>query len=369
MAYYSEYPYTDPYRYNDDWLLGKMRELIEEWAAMQQQFSDLNDSFKALKEYVMNYFANLDIASEVENILNQWYANGKLESLLRQSLGGYIWSKRLWASIGGAFTYNSRGPLGESFLYYLIGNLGNARHQELTTAETGLNVNGPNSYYNQLLEYHGRTGKELSYFFFVIEKEDMENITLSSANVRAIAQYCYNNGITPMYFIYPPNNISMSAHEYQLWMSWRPLNMSLSRFVSPPYIPFLLGESDRTDTGLTPIGVDYIIDCALHSCFQVGNYFPKRIRDYVIDSENLKMTIVNVHYNDFGCILTVVCTITASIVSYTLPIAVKNTSAILTSANGQYAAVAIQSNILTIQRPGDSTFYSGTISLAYAGLV
>ena len=31
MAYNYEYPYTDPNRYNSDWLLNKVKELAEEW--------------------------------------------------------------------------------------------------------------------------------------------------------------------------------------------------------------------------------------------------------------------------------------------------------------------------------------------------
>ena len=47
MAYNYEYPYTDPNRYNDDWLLNKMKELegrldgiIEETLALTKTYVD-----------------------------------------------------------------------------------------------------------------------------------------------------------------------------------------------------------------------------------------------------------------------------------------------------------------------------------------
>lgn len=91
MAYNYEYPYTDPYRYNDDWLLRKMRDLIEEWAAMQKQFADLQTAFNDLKNYVMNYFANLNVQAEVNNKIDSMIADGSFAAIVNPLVNKYLY--------------------------------------------------------------------------------------------------------------------------------------------------------------------------------------------------------------------------------------------------------------------------------------
>lgn len=82
MAYNYEYPYVDPEKYNDDWLLNKMKELIEAWKKLDKKFDDLMAAFNDLKQYVTNYFDNLDLQEEVDKKLEEMLADGTLQNVI-----------------------------------------------------------------------------------------------------------------------------------------------------------------------------------------------------------------------------------------------------------------------------------------------
>lgn len=75
MAYNYEYPYTDPYRYNADWLLCAVKELSIEWKKVK-------DDWNTLRDFVENYFKNLDVSEEVSTVLNKWLDDGTLERII-----------------------------------------------------------------------------------------------------------------------------------------------------------------------------------------------------------------------------------------------------------------------------------------------
>ena len=70
MAYNYEYPYTDPNRYNADWLLNKMKELegrldgiVEEAVSITKEYVD---------KRLAGYQAQIsDIKKEINNLYNQ----------------------------------------------------------------------------------------------------------------------------------------------------------------------------------------------------------------------------------------------------------------------------------------------------------
>lgn len=86
MAYSSEYPYVDPYRYNDDWILNKVKQLTLEWASMQTSFENLTSRFEELEAYVKDYFTLSDfdqkIEDEVKERIDELIADGTLSNLL-----------------------------------------------------------------------------------------------------------------------------------------------------------------------------------------------------------------------------------------------------------------------------------------------
>lgn len=93
MAYNYEWPYTDSELHNDDWLLHKMKEVLAEMGEVKKEFS-------ALKEYVDNYFANLNIQAEVDRAFSQLVASGYFDKFFATTLVG----KRA-AFFGDSLTY------------------------------------------------------------------------------------------------------------------------------------------------------------------------------------------------------------------------------------------------------------------------
>lgn len=81
-----EFPYLDTRDLNLDWLLKNMKQLIQDWATyqqtMNQSFSDLNDAFTALQNWVTDYFDNLDVQQEINNKLDAMKTSGELAEIM-----------------------------------------------------------------------------------------------------------------------------------------------------------------------------------------------------------------------------------------------------------------------------------------------
>lgn len=75
-------PYTNFHELNQDWFLDEFNKVLKEWAEMKKSFSNLNDAFNDLHDYVQDYFKNLDVQEEINNKLNEMYANGELEDII-----------------------------------------------------------------------------------------------------------------------------------------------------------------------------------------------------------------------------------------------------------------------------------------------
>ena len=69
--FYNKYPYTDFHELNLDWVLETIRNLTEEWAAVQTDWSDTKQAWEDLYNYVTDYFDNLDLQNEVNIKLEQ----------------------------------------------------------------------------------------------------------------------------------------------------------------------------------------------------------------------------------------------------------------------------------------------------------
>lgn len=73
----------DPYSYDLNWIVDHLKTAIE-------LYQPLNNKFDDLYEYVMNYFANLDISDELAATLAAMAADGTLTQLIAPYLDAYV---------------------------------------------------------------------------------------------------------------------------------------------------------------------------------------------------------------------------------------------------------------------------------------
>ena len=81
MAVY-EYPYTDFNEYNLDWLIKTCRDLVDQWASVQQEWSDTEAAWEDMKNYINNYFNNLDVSQEISDKIDAMIANGTFQAIV-----------------------------------------------------------------------------------------------------------------------------------------------------------------------------------------------------------------------------------------------------------------------------------------------
>lgn len=76
MSFLNKYPYTDFHELNLDWFLA-------EFAKVTTKVEDLDTTVQQFTAFVTNYFDNLDVQQEINNKLNQMYADGSLAALIQ----------------------------------------------------------------------------------------------------------------------------------------------------------------------------------------------------------------------------------------------------------------------------------------------
>lgn len=77
-----KYPYTDYNEYNLDWCVTRIRDLSDAWAATHTEWSDVQTEWTNYKNYIDNYFAQLDLSQEVSDKLDQMAADGSLDAII-----------------------------------------------------------------------------------------------------------------------------------------------------------------------------------------------------------------------------------------------------------------------------------------------
>lgn len=82
MAYNYEYPYTDASNVNDDWFLNKMGEVLKEMSALNLKWESVEQAWEETKQFITDYFDNLDVSTEINNKLDAMAKDGTLSSLL-----------------------------------------------------------------------------------------------------------------------------------------------------------------------------------------------------------------------------------------------------------------------------------------------
>lgn len=112
MAYTpTDNPYIpgDPYSYDLKWIVAKIKEALTGIEGLTTGQSDLSNDFEALREYVYNYFDNLDISQEVDDKINELYADGFFDDIIEEWMNGHIkWTNPNLLD-NGWFFVNQRG--------------------------------------------------------------------------------------------------------------------------------------------------------------------------------------------------------------------------------------------------------------------
>lgn len=86
-------------------LMKYLNEMINNQNNMYQDISDLHDAFEQLQEYVNNYFSDLNIQEEVNNIIEQLLNDGKLNELLNLFIP-YV-TPEMFGAVGDGITDDS----------------------------------------------------------------------------------------------------------------------------------------------------------------------------------------------------------------------------------------------------------------------
>lgn len=97
-------PYTNFHELNQDWFLQEFNKLVAQWKAMQKNFDSLQDAFNDLKNYVQDYFKNLDVQEEINNKLDSLVANGYFDTFLNDYFKNL--KKRVFILIGDSYGEN-----------------------------------------------------------------------------------------------------------------------------------------------------------------------------------------------------------------------------------------------------------------------
>ena len=94
MGIFRQFPYSNFHDMNMDTLIEIVRELADDWAAYQAKWSKLyTDTEEALtdfKEYVYNYFENLDLQDEVNTRINALIAEGFFDPIIQEELSPVV---------------------------------------------------------------------------------------------------------------------------------------------------------------------------------------------------------------------------------------------------------------------------------------
>lgn len=96
MAFY-EFPGSNFHDLNLDWLLQQMKNCLAEWATTKTEWETLsadNEAFKTrieaewdeLRQFVTDYFNNLDVSQEISDKINAMAADGSLLALIKSTV-------------------------------------------------------------------------------------------------------------------------------------------------------------------------------------------------------------------------------------------------------------------------------------------
>lgn len=77
-------PYSNFHELNQDWFLSEFNKVLKEWENMKKSFTNLNQAFNDLHNYVSNYFKNLNVQKEIDKKLDEMAKDGSLYEIIRK---------------------------------------------------------------------------------------------------------------------------------------------------------------------------------------------------------------------------------------------------------------------------------------------
>lgn len=83
MGLFEQFPYTNFHELNLDWIVSKVKELVTE-------FDSYAVSFQELKDYVNNYFENIDLSDDVRDELQKIADSGEFDSIIAEAAQNVI---------------------------------------------------------------------------------------------------------------------------------------------------------------------------------------------------------------------------------------------------------------------------------------
>ena len=94
MGLFNNWPYVDEHKLNLDWVIATVKKLCAEWSSyhddMDQWKNDTDAAFQSLHDYVMDYFNNLDLTTEISDKIDSMVESGEFDELIVQALSTYF---------------------------------------------------------------------------------------------------------------------------------------------------------------------------------------------------------------------------------------------------------------------------------------
>lgn len=86
MGLFEQFPYTNFHELNLDWFVTEFRKLLREWAEVETEFADLKEAWESLKNFVTDYFDNLDVSEEINAKIDSMVDSGEFVTIITPTL-------------------------------------------------------------------------------------------------------------------------------------------------------------------------------------------------------------------------------------------------------------------------------------------
>lgn len=318
MAYNYEWPYTDPERYNDDWLLTKMKQLASEWEQMKVKFT-------TLEEYVKNYFANLNLQDEVNKKIDAMIADGSFASIINNKLPGSIWGGTV-ITMTNSFDIHSLSSGGYTLFNNILQRINIENYIALNDENYSL-MSPSRSYYRVLEDFlrNNTLNERVVAVFVLLDKSDFTyDVNLLLEAMRQLNILVRSSTKAHLFFFNPLfSSLSITSEEVEMYRKITQVTEQIeASFTSLPTHYLITGSEDIiTDGHLTIKGLEFYATEVLNKLY-FSNYSPYyygtsittqtgviSLRPYLVDAHFLmcKISITITNSIDSNFRLPIVC--------------------------------------------------------------